>query len=165
MTKQSTAALFISPKYIGPWGDHGWRLSDVYELVEGGSTSYLLRNGFCVAADLSPSPTQAIWHPSAQPLFECLVAMMCASIQSERILAILDESHNLVRNPLPGLAPYWEFSEQVLEQLCIELSAQVRLGLVSLDETSMAREAFVALARAHGFEVEVFSATSTHQSE
>lgn len=156
MTKQSTAAILVSPKTLGAWGDKGWRLREVYELVEGGSTSYLLRNSNDDSDTRSETSALTIAHPDAQTLLETFVAMVSINLSTSRSLALLDESHNLALDG-SGLAPFWDLADDVLDALCRDLSSMIRVGLVSLDEVSMADHSFITLLREKNFEVTVFS--------
>lgn len=156
MTKQSTAAILVSPKTLGAWGDKGWRLREVYELVEGGSTSYLLRTSNDDSDPRGKTSALTIPYPDAQTLLETFVAIVSINLGTSRSLALLDESHNLTLDGR-GLAPFWDIADDVLNALCRNLSSIIRIGLVSLDEMTMADHGFITILREKNFEVTVFS--------
>jgi hypothetical protein len=157
MTRQTTAAFIMSPKTIGPWGDRAWRIRDVYELVEGGSTSYLLLNGHSGTESVLTTDSLSIHYPSPDALFEALIALLSLNAGSQRCIGLLAESHNLVDG---ALAPCWDLADDVLASLSKELSSLFRIGVILLDDFSMADADFVEIVRSHNFDVDTFAPTS-----
>jgi len=156
LTKQSTAAILVSPKTLGTWGDKGWRLSEVYELIEGGSTSYLLRNSNRDSDPGSSTSSLMIAYPNAETLLETFIAMLSINLGTSRCLDLLEESHNLTSDG-SDLAPFWDLADDVLDCLCRELASIIRIGIVALDDMSMADREFTKILREKDFEVTLFA--------
>ena len=163
MTRLSTALLTVAPLSTGPWGDRLWRVALTAELVEGGSAAYWLIHRSEPAEHLVATAEVLITAPHTTGVVEALVLSVAAHLGDGQTEGILLDSHNIeVLDGIRHVAPYWELTDSTRQVLVERLSSSVRLGLIVLDELTLATAEVVARLRSIGFDVDVFTLSDAH---
>lgn len=163
MTDVSTSLLLIGPTGVGSFNSPDWRVGYTAQLVEGST------NGPYWLFEENHGEERVLMIDSLFPeVVARSIALLTAVVTSnQRALEILEETHNVTPDSDPDgkvrlqIAPYWDLADDVMSQVSDSLSAHCRLGLVTLDETTVANEEVIAHLLDIGFTVDSFVSRAT----
>lgn len=163
MTRHSTALLTAGPRYTGSFADRAWRLAICSQLVEGSDPAYWLSTPTSPPLHLVEPDIVEVDVPYSEAVVDSVLIVLCANLGDEQIEALLLESHLVsVEDGVRRVAPYWApLADDVKLNLARHLSSYVRVGFTLLDEFSLVNGEVVEQLRAFGFDVDVFSLSSS----
>jgi hypothetical protein len=156
VTKVTTAALLVGPKYIGPFADSDcWRIGLTVQVVDGGSNGPYLH---CV---LPGKPELTIpWH-GFEPLAGNDALLLAISLFSGDSLAIglLLQSHNVtVHGDELLVAEFYELTPELRRRLTDHFQDAVKIAWVKLSPDSSFSDELAGSLAADGFLIQAFSA-------
>lgn len=157
MSRQTEALLTVSSRTSGPWGDRVWRCALTAQLVVGGSAAYWLVTP-TQPANHSVSPAEIIIEvPDDDGMVDAIVMLLSVHLGGEDVEGNLLETHNVsVEDGVRMIAPYWELAPEVGIYLAETMAADVRLGVVMLEQPVMVTEGVLSQLRGMGFDLDVF---------
>ena len=95
-------------------------------------------------------------------VFRAMVLMAATLSHVGPVKAYLRETQNLVEGTSGSetVAPYWDIADEVLAWCAPRLAEWIRVGIVRLDESTLAGDKTVSRFRSYGFTVDVFQRLS-----
>lgn len=163
MTRQTTALLTAGPRYTGSFGDRAWRLAICSQLVEGSDPAYWISSPTAPPLHLVEPDIVEVDVPYSEAVVDSILMVLCAHLGDEQIEGLLLDSHLVsIEDGIRRVAPYWApLADDVRLNLARPLSSYVRVGFTLLDEFSLVNDEVVGRLRALGFDVDVFSLSSS----
>jgi len=150
ITTFTTALVMLGPTGIGPFSSQDWRVApDPIQLVEAGTNGPgLLAGRHYLSIDSLDS----------EFVFRAFVLMAANLTDVQHVKDYLRETHNLVQDDsgIETTARYWDIADEVLEWCAPRMAEFIRIGIVRLDDMTLADDALVERFRAYGFMVDVF---------
>lgn len=140
----------LGPTGVGPFASPDWRVApDPIQLVEAGTNGPGL---------LAGRHYLSIDSLDGEFVVRALVLMAANLTDVGPVKDYLRETHNLVQSDdgFETTAPYWDIADEVLAWCAPRLSEFVRIGIVRLDDITLADDFVVERLRAMGFMVDVF---------
>lgn len=154
ITTLTTALVMLGPTGIGSFHSPDWRVApDPIQLVEAGTNGPgLLAGRHYLSIDSLDS----------EFVFRALVLMAANLTDVHQVKDYLRETHNLVRDEsgIETTAQYWDIADEVLAWCAPRMAEFVRIGIVRIDDMTLADEVVVERFRSFGFMVDVFERTS-----
>ena len=158
MTTFSTALVILGPTGVGPFHSPDWRVGPMHiQVVEGGTNGPALLAGdhFLLIDSLEP-----------ELVLRALIVMMATITDVSLVKNHLRETSNLQMGPdgFETVAQHWDLAPSDLAWCAAALADYVRVGIVVLDEMTIADASIVERLKALGFMVETFErvAPTTH---
>ena len=154
ITTFTTALVILGPTGIGPFSSPDWRVApNPIQLVEAGTNGPGL---------LAGSHYLSIDSLDSEFVFRALVLMAANLTDVQQVKDYLRDTHNLVQSEagMETTAPYWDIADEVLEWCAPRMAEFIRIGIVRLDDMTLADDAVVERLRSFGFMVDVFERAS-----
>ena len=163
MSRQTTALLVAGPRYTGSFGDRAWRLAICAQLVEGSDPAYWLSSPTAPALHPVEPEIVEVDVPYSEAVVDSVIMLLCAHLGDEQIEGLLLDSHLVsLEGGVRRVAPYWApLADDVRLNLSRHLSSFIRIGFTLMDEFSLVNDAAVDELRLLGFDVDVFSLSSS----
>jgi hypothetical protein len=163
MTRQTTALITAGPRTISAWGDRAWRVSVTAQLVEGSDPAYWIVTPTQPALHAVSPEVIEVDMPYSESVVESVIMLLATHLGNEQVERLLLESHLVsLDGGVRRIAPYWSpLADDVIVNLSRRLSQSVRIGITIMDELSLVTDETVSVLRDNGFDVDVFSLSSS----
>ena len=163
MTRQTTALITAGPRTISPWADRAWRVSVTAQLVEGSDPVYWIVTPTQPALHSVSPDVVEVDGPFTESVVESVLMLLATHLGDEHVEGLLLDSHLVsLDGDVRQIAQFWSpLADDVVVNLSQRLSQTVRIGFTLMDEMTLITENTVRSLRKMGFDVDVFSLTSS----
>lgn len=159
----STALLTAGPRYTGAFADRAWRIAVCAQLVEGSDPAYWMVSPTEPALHLVSPELVEVDVPYSEAVVDSVIMLLATHLGDENIEGLLLDSHLVsVEESVRKIARYWApLADDVRSNLAGILSRTIRVGFTLLDDMSLVDELVIEQLRQLGFDVDVFSLSSS----
>ena len=166
MTRMTTATLTVGPRTLSPWGDRAWRVALVAQHVTGGGSDYWIVTPTQPAQHPARPDVLLIEQPDDESAIDSVLMLLAVHLGDENVEGYLMDTANIeLVDGVRVVAPFWDVSPAETRRfLSSKMAASVRLGLTVMDEHGVVTDELVSGLRSLGFDVDVFSLTSSSVS-
>jgi len=157
VTKVSTAAVMISGQSFGPWGDSGWRVAGIIEVVEGGSNGPILLPQVIDESRPQHVKVVVVGSIKAKDVARSILAFLAYTWGPESLRSAFDTAGFLGRREPEGFVSD-EFvpDDTLMSQAASAVGDLLKCGVVILDTISDISGQLASELRQLGLQAEEF---------